>query len=37
MGHLSIFKIDALYTVVKKASLTHFKFVEKRPTDNKIL
>ena len=28
---------DAVNSLVKNASITHFKFVERRPRDNKIL
>ena len=37
LGHLSIFLIDAVNSLVKNASIAQFKFVERRPRDNKIL
>mgnify|MGYP003691698365 CR=1 FL=1 len=37
MGHLSIFLIDAVNSFLKNAFITHFKFVETRSRDNKIL
>ena len=33
LGHLSIFPIYAVNSFVKKASITHFKFMERRPRD----
>ena len=37
LRHLFIFLIDAVKLFLKNASITHFKFVETRPRDNKTL
>ena len=37
LGHLSIFLSDVVNSFLKNAPITHLKFVETRPRDNKIL